>query len=289
MRFLFILLLSFLNLYAFESNEKEGKIKHSTLALQPGLIDNFYIGKEVSARHLYFGKDTCFVSFNCALSYNSETDAQKLGRAGFGLDFFKKKEIDTIFIGNYTNSWYQVEEMPSLFNLIQEKIKKHNYKAIINYGGSMGGQAALNFSKDLNANKVLAFCPQVILENYPGWKSNSSKLGLKELFPIENGLSSNSALFIFYSRDNQRDTSYAEKDLVALAKQIDNKNLNLVPVPWACHHTMMPLQKTGYLEKIIMAVKEGEEKKFSEWFCEGSECFKAIKKLEPCSTGACKK
>ena len=119
-------------------------------------------------------------------------------------------------------------------------MKKKQYKSVITYGGSMGGWAALAFSKELQANKVIAFCPQIILSRWPYYANYRSKLTFNELFDLPHGLSSHSKVIAFYAQDYQEDKNAIEIDLKNIAYKIGLSSLQSYPIPHN-KHVIMPL------------------------------------------------
>lgn len=279
-----------------ESKKDESAAKASSIQEEKTTTNNFpdeiykigdlrliYQGEYVSAKHLYFGGAKLVVSFNCAgADLTFETPGTPDMRCNFGLDFFQKNKIDVIFVGNHLNHCYQVAEMNDLIKAALVECEK--YEEVITYGASMGGWAALAFSKALKAQKVIAFYPPVLLENSPIYKSSWEKYNSIEKIPkasfnISTGLSESAQLFCFYGDYFEQDKRFIEVDLKQIATSIGNKNLNFFPVPWACHHTMIPFARTGTLSRAILDIKNGKLDELRELLKRDGKIWKKMEEL----------
>ncbi|MDP2193119.1 MAG: hypothetical protein Q8K36_01125, partial [Alphaproteobacteria bacterium] len=154
-------------------------------------------GRDVAAKHLYFGGKTVFISFMNAHFIQNEPRNPDT-RCTFGLPFFQKHQIDSIMVGSFEKMWYQTEEMNSLIDIINNIVLSLGYTEIINYGSSMGGFAALAFSKNLSAQKVIAFNPQIDLTKSNAAKGCCKRLNGQFLHTVSEGLCQSSQLYIFY-------------------------------------------------------------------------------------------
>lgn len=74
----------------------------------------------------------------------------------------KKIGIEVLGVVAKTNCWYRREEFDQILLILKEKIPKH--KKILLFGASMGGYAAIKYSRILNADYVLALAPQFTLD-----------------------------------------------------------------------------------------------------------------------------
>jgi hypothetical protein len=86
-----------------------------------------------------------------------------------------KAGITTLGVMAKRGNWYPKRSMEAAGNKILPLIKDHATR--IGYGGSMGGYAALKFSRLLGATHVIALCPQWSIDKAecdgvdPGWQS----------------------------------------------------------------------------------------------------------------------
>lgn len=243
-----------------------------------------YQGKNVAAKYLYFGGDKLFINFQHVLpSLSLQTPGTPDTQCTFALEFSQKNKIDTILVGSYLNDWYQTPEMNKIIDLINSK--SQSYQKIITYGASMGGWAALAFSKALKADAVIAFCPQVLLEKYPAYtnfyKENNPESNdkPKTLFEIPTGLSQTAELFCFYGAQFSRDKEYVENDLRKIAKEVGNINLFFWGIPWKCHYVMTPLAKIGILSRVVLDIKDGHIKDLQELLIKDGENWRKMEQI----------
>src|SRR5271168_4492658 len=80
-----------------------------------------------------------------------------------GLNFFAeapttKSEISCVGIMAKKGNWYPVESLKAAATALASIIQ--GYDRRITYGGSMGGYAAIKFSRLLGATEVISLCPQ---------------------------------------------------------------------------------------------------------------------------------
>ncbi|MFW1860189.1 hypothetical protein ACG9HZ_16925, partial [Acinetobacter defluvii] len=59
-------------------------------------------------------------------------------------------------------SWFPASSMLALLEQLQPILKQ--FKKIVGYGGSMGGYAAIKYSKSLQMTRVVAMVPQYSLD-----------------------------------------------------------------------------------------------------------------------------
>ncbi|WP_201450239.1 hypothetical protein [Sphingobium yanoikuyae] len=81
---------------------------------------------------------------------------------GFGIPFLVKNGFDVIAIKINDDSWYQYidDEILSKTSAYSEK-----YDDVITYGSSMGAYAAILFSGNLKADKIIAISPQFSIKD----------------------------------------------------------------------------------------------------------------------------
>lgn len=110
---------------------------------------------------------------------------RELGGFGFGSQFALKNGFNVVAIKIKADDWYQ--NLPAeLFNIIELFLsgltERHQWRAA--YGSSMGGYAAIRFSKCIAANAVLALSPQFdIMQNWDRrWVAQAESIGAMTLF-----------------------------------------------------------------------------------------------------------
>lgn len=75
----------------------------------------------------------------------------------FGEGVFPQNGIDGIYVNCASNAWWQYPELPEALSLVREAAAG---RPIVTYGSSMGGYAAIRFSKALDAVRAVAVAPQ---------------------------------------------------------------------------------------------------------------------------------
>lgn len=116
------------------------------------IAHHFYSSPDVVVRSELFPGNTAFVTFQSA----SHTPG--FHRQGFGDSFFSKRGIPAIHFVPSDNLWYQSEDVVEAVMLAREALRP--YSRVITYGASMGGYAALNFARLLDATESIAISPQ---------------------------------------------------------------------------------------------------------------------------------
>lgn len=111
-----------------------------------------YNGEHIRAYSAMYDTDNVFITFN---------NRGELYRDDYfyywGGKYFKKHEISSIGIVARRGNWYPVEEMQEIANIVNIITAGQR---VITYGYSMGGYAAIKYSKLLNADLGLTFSPQ---------------------------------------------------------------------------------------------------------------------------------
>jgi hypothetical protein len=85
----------------------------------------------------------------------------------------KKSEIATIGVMAKRANWYPSDSVHKASGVILDKVS--GYETRVTYGGSMGGYAAVKFSRLLGASHVISLCPQWSIDpaecqgTGPGW------------------------------------------------------------------------------------------------------------------------
>lgn len=164
-----------------------------------------YDDDEISAIQCFGNSEEILITFGCLDSYVE-------GKRFFGDTPAKKLGINCIGIMAKGPHWYPAKNMDSVVNAIQNIIDK--FKTRIVYGGSMGGYAALKYSRQLAATHVIALCPQWSLDKEecdgfdPGWQSDFRPY-MKNMGVRNEDLSGH--IYLFFDPFDKRDTFHAEK------------------------------------------------------------------------------
>lgn len=233
-----------------------------------------WAGKDVSLRFLDFDTKDIFVVF--ASFQHEKIDHTSKGQYE---DYFFKKKISALFVNPHGNHWYQTTEMTKIFPLMKDILTRFNN--VITYGASMGGFAALAFSKELNINKVLAFSPQVILEDYePDYQNTKKMLGLQEIFSVNQGLSPTAEYYIFYGKYNKRDRIAVEERLTKITEKVGVQKMYAYALPLKTHYIPSKLLEAKVLNTINMAVMKGQKDTLDNLFTQGGAVWNALRAID---------
>ena len=96
------------------------------------------------------------VTFDC---YH---DVRGLDRTGFGEEFLAQRGITATHVLTRDNDWYQHPEMPDAMATVRHAAA--GAAAVMTYGSSMGGYAALRFADAAGASRALALSPQYSID-----------------------------------------------------------------------------------------------------------------------------
>lgn len=165
-------------------------------------------------------------------------------------DFFAEKPLNKIGIAAIgivakSENWYQGGSVFKLYQKVESILM--NYTNRVMYGGSMGGYAAIKFSKLFSATQVISFCPQWSLD--PGeWGRNN--FSFESYFNdsmrgmgIRRGDASGD-IYIFVDKNDHHHFSKIQDNI---------DKCYCVKVPFIGHHITTAFAGTSRLEDIIHA------------------------------------
>ena len=168
---------------------------------------------------------------------------------GFGGKFLLDNKIDLISVKCNNDNWFQSIPEES-FALINKIIELKGYKTTVAYGSSMGGYAAIQFSKKFNCDVVVALSPQyTILEEFDKrWESHSKKIDWKYDITSEN-LSDDCKYVVFY------DTYDLDKEHADRLKVLfGSDNFTGVAIPFGGHPVSNYLHESGILKELVLRI-----------------------------------
>ncbi len=223
-------------------------------------------------------KDALFISFAAVGDIRPNNLKE---RCSWGRNFFHPRKINCCYVGNSQLDWYQSKDMDVICFLVSELKKHYEFKRVISYGTSMGGYAALAFSRDMRVSEILSFDPQIILMKWPGFLVNQQKLSFPILqqHPLE-GLSPDAPIYCFYAKNNKLDSESCEDDLMEICHQHKRSEPDLIPVPYDKHPCLWLIFKCDLLKDIIFNVLDGKGLELKEKFKEGGEIWQKILNYE---------
>lgn len=173
-----------------------------------------------------------------------------------GLRFFadtpaEKMSLNCIGYMAKSSNWYPAANMAR--SLPHVGLILENFSERILYGGSMGGYAALKYSRMFVGSHIIAFCPQWSIDISecegvnPGWQNffhpNMRGMGI-------HGDDIAGQAYVFYDPFEARDKFHAH--------QIKRfcLDVKLIPVPFVKHHVTPTMAGTDTLKALIRACKQ---------------------------------
>ena len=209
-------------------------ICHNFLTTPTLVVDYFY---EAAV-------DNANLAFVFSPSLNRELNGNS-----YGGEVLFRNGFDTVVFKVSNDDWFQ-SVPPNLFEVINNTVSKKKYLKKISYGSSMGGYAAIVFSKYLALTSVYVFSPQYSIDQDfdTRWAAFSKKIYFNYRIDAET-VNQNSRYFIFY--DN--------KDLDAQQVQ---KLLNFLPLdktqeiklPFTGHPCVHYLSEIGLLKDLLVNI-----------------------------------
>lgn len=168
-----------------------------------------------------------------------------------GFSFFADKvasklNLNCIGIMPKQRNWYPKDSILKSLEKINNIIK--GFERIVSYGGSMGGYAAIKYSKEFCATTVIALCPQWSIDpeecegNRSGYEKYFSE-NLKGMGVISNDISGD--VVIIYDRTHKIDSYHADK-LFSLSGKFHS-----IEMPLIGHHVTSAIAGTERLKNII--------------------------------------
>jgi hypothetical protein len=151
--------------------------------------------------------------------------------------------------------WYPASDFEQILEVIRPVIEK--FSEVICYGFSMGGYAALKFSKRVNAKHVLAFSPQasinpeilgVVDQRYVEFFNSELHAGME----IRPGECIEGALVVC-------DPGFAP-DVFHLGAINAVAKIKTVPLPRVKHQTIDVVASTDRLESVLRMLRQDDDK-----------------------------
>jgi len=176
-------------------------------------------------------------------------DNRTLEGAGFGSDFLLKNGFDVLAFKSVGDTWFQ--NVPSaLLSELDEKLAAMGYARRVAYGSSMGGYAAIQFSKVLRFETVLAYSPQfrIDLPFDTRWKPWADRIRWQYRISRDS-VDERCQYFIVYD-DRGPDGLHVE----FLSEILPPASLRKVVLPFAGHPVGQYLLETGRIQLFTLDV-----------------------------------
>ncbi len=179
---------------------------------------------------------------------------RELEGSGFGGEFLLRNGYDIVVFKSNCDDWFQ--SLPEhLFREIQELISHKVYIKKMTYGASMGGFAAVAFSKVFDVETCLALSPQFSINELfdQRWASYGQSIEWKYAIN-EDAVSENCIYYIVYD-NKDLDDIHAKK----IAQCIKASNVFLVPLSYCGHSVAAYLHEVDELKKLLNSVCSGDD------------------------------
>jgi Tfp pilus assembly protein PilF len=176
----------------------------------------------------------------------------------FGLRLFKKRDCRALFIVPNTNEWYQHNEIWDALTACRRILDASSVRPIV-YGSSMGGFAALAYSKELNARMVIAGSPQVSIDPdlVGSFDKRWSDIGGRIKFErsdCRDGMVRDSKVYVVYDSLHKEDRRHAEMLLL-------ESNVIGIAFPASGHGVLSFLKNLGLVRPLIETLIQDENQK----------------------------
>jgi hypothetical protein len=167
----------------------------------------------------------------------------------YGGNFLTENGFDVINFKTTQYDWYQ--SVPhEIFEAIEAICARENYRRRVSMGSSMGGYAAICFSKLLKCDVVLAFSPQYAITNHFDGRFADYGDRIEWRYIIDEGaICEKSSYFLVY--DNFDDD---KKHVDRLKNIIDPERLTEIKTPFSGHSTTVYLLEAGLLKELTLGV-----------------------------------
>lgn len=170
----------------------------------------------------------------------------------------KKLGINCLGFMAKSPNWFPSCSVLKAIGSIQDKLDE--FEEIVTYGGSMGGYAAIKYSRKLKANAVVAFCPQWSIDKdecsgrNPGYQKHY-KAHMKGMGITECDV--NGDIYVFYDPGHSNDAFHANRILGLSKSSIAFRMYS------TDHHVTGVLAGTDYLKEILSAALDRDNHRMS--------------------------
>lgn len=173
---------------------------------------------------------------------------------GFGGKFLLSNKIDVIAFKCDNDDWFQSVTI-ELLEEINRIINLKGYSSVVAYGSSMGGYAAIQFSKYIGCNAVLALSPQysIVDEFDCRWEKLSNKILWNHQISPES-ISKECKYVIAYD-PHDLDNAHAQ----LFEKLIPAENYVFLELPFAGHPVSSFLLESNQLKELALNVFLGSD------------------------------
>jgi hypothetical protein len=167
----------------------------------------------------------------------------------YGGNFLLENGFDVVNFKTTEYDWFQ--SVPDeIFSQIGAICRKENYQRRVSMGSSMGGYAAICFSRLLECDIVLAFSPQYTIRNHFDVRFADYGDRIEWRYAIDEASICHHAQYylVYDSFDDDR------KHVAELRKIIRSERLTEVITAFSGHSTTVYLLETGLLKKLTLGI-----------------------------------
>lgn len=178
-----------------------------------------------------------------------------LDGAGYGGELLLRNDFDVVAFKSAKNLWYQNvshETIAAVVNFIATRAI--GYDKRVGYGSSMGGYAAIQFSRSFELDVVLALSPQFEIDKSydQRWQGAAKSIDFQHRIDA-NAIADGCKYFIAYDPGTE-DVHHVEK----LRELISEHRLVEIQTPFSGHPSAYYLAETGLIQDLALsALKDG--------------------------------
>ena len=177
--------------------------------------------------------------------------AVSLEGAGFGGELLLRNDFDVVAFKSTKNIWYQnvtAEIISAVENFISARAVC--YAKRVSYGSSMGGYAAIQFSRSLKFDTVLALSPQFQIDQPYDlrWHAAAQTIDFKYRINAD-AIADNCKYFVAFDPGTE-DLHHVEKlrELICPARLVE------IATPFSGHPAGHYLAETGLIKELVLSV-----------------------------------
>jgi hypothetical protein len=183
------------------------------------------------------------------VSFQNRSPKQALDMPGFGQEFFTRYSIAALIVTVSRNHWYQTDDTLRALDAIRGYAAG---RSICTYGSSMGAYAAINFSRDLDAKRVIALSPLAKVNPKAPPFETRWRHDISSYPHDDRTVSPEADVFLFYDPllpDGRHAETVAGR----------STRTRLYPMPFSGHPCGKFMTECGMLSKTIRALIANEE------------------------------
>lgn len=177
--------------------------------------------------------------------------AVSLDGAGFAGEVLLRNDFDIVAFKSTKNVWYQnisAEILAAVENFIAARSERYTKR--VGYGSSMGGYAAIQFSRILKLDVVLALSPQFEIDKPYDLRWHAAAQLIDFKYRIDtSAIADNCRYFVAYDPGTE-DLHHVEK----LRELVDSRWLIEISTPFSGHPAGPYLAETGLIKELTLSV-----------------------------------